>query len=558
MDPVPFSRRHLDEANTASTFGSGEQIEIQLGHLCNNRCVFCVSGQMTEERIARLVPLDPIRQALEHGAARGMKRVTFLGGEPTIQRSFLPALALARELGYDDIVIFTNGVRLPQKGFVDQVLSHGDFTWRISIQGGNEEAHVDVTKRPASFARILEGMAILRDRGQEITANLCLNRLNAGSLPDFVPLVAEYGIRQLHVDLMRPQDAGARTDAYLLETMGRYREMAPAIEAMLEGFEASAPGFDVNIGNLPYCVLPGWSDRIHHGGQTTQTFAANGRGDIDRPWDKYAHQSSDKVHRDACDACAFRGRCAGVFDRYVEAFGWDEFQPLTLDELAAADPRQGAFDLLIVPALEPLLGAQPPPGWTLRERRHEPRERRLDLDFDGPGGTATLSFHPPPGRGRPVQAARPVLSGPRFRATLSAAGIPTAAQERLLDFVVATLDPHGAELSRRRLDEGPDRRALARLVQLVKRVKAEPAQGPWRLAGVQVRDDGVDLRWSGAGELTIRLRLGPGARAPRLEVVGDGLDPDAVRPLLARLQALDRPGTAQAPGGATGSSPSRR
>jgi MoaA/NifB/PqqE/SkfB family radical SAM enzyme len=539
-EPIGFSRRHLDEANTAITFGSGEQIEIQLGHLCNNRCVFCVSGQMTEQKIAKLVPLDPVAAALESGAARGITRVTFLGGEPTLQRSFLPAVKRARELGYDDIVIFTNGVRLPQKGFLDEVLTHGDFTWRISIQGGNEAAHVDVTKRPKSFERILLGMAALRDHGQQITANLCLNKLNADSLPDFVPLVAEYGITQLHIDMMRPQDAGARTDAYLLDTMGRYDVMGPRIEAMLEGFEATAPSFDVNIGNLPYCVLPSWSDRIHHGGQTTQTFAANGRGDIDQPWDKYEHQSSDKVHREECGGCAFRGRCKGVFDRYVEAHGWAEFEPLTLEQLREVDGRLGAFDLLIVPTLEPLFRGEPPAGWTLVERRHEQRERRLDVVLRGPGGTATLSFHPPAGRGRPARAHRPVLSGPAFRATLTAPHASGSAQDRLVAWVQSILDPAGSELTRRTLTEGPDRRALARLIQLVKRVKSTPTWGDWALSSVDSRADGVDLHFAGDGAVTLRLRLPPGARKPKLEVRGDNLNPATVKPLLARIQALDR------------------
>lgn len=542
MELVQFSRKHLDEANTASTFGGSEQIEIQLGHLCNNRCVFCVSGQMTEEKIAKLVPLDPVVRALEGGAERGIRRVTFLGGEPTMQRSFLPAIERARELGYDDIVIFTNGVRLPQKGFVDKVLAHGDFTWRISIQGGNEEGHVAVTKREASFARILKGMAILRDRGQQITANLCLNKLNAESLPDFVPLVQEYGIQQLHIDLMRPQDAGSRTDEYLLDTMGRYHVMVPHIRAMLEGFEAVDPHFDVNIGNLPYCLLPGFSDRIHHGGQSTQTFAANGRGDIDKPWDKYTHQSSDKIHREECGDCAFRGRCNGAFDRYVEAWGWDEFQPLTLEELREADPRLGSFDLLIVPTLQPLFDAAPPRGWTLQEGRHEQRERRLDLEFAGPGGSTVLSVHPPEGQGRATRPLpRPLLSGPEFRITaLSAPGVPAIAVDRLIAWVQETLDPHGSSLERVSLDPGPERQALARMLQLVKRVKAAPVQGPWNLTSVDSQDGGVDLHWSGAGELTLRLRVSPGARKPRIEVGGTGLDPATVKPLLKTIQALDR------------------
>ena len=50
-------------ATTVTTSGAGHKFEIQLGHLCNNRCVFCSSGQLTAMKIARPVPLEPIVEA---------------------------------------------------------------------------------------------------------------------------------------------------------------------------------------------------------------------------------------------------------------------------------------------------------------------------------------------------------------------------------------------------------------------------------------------------------------------------------------------------------------
>ena len=47
------SDKHLQEAQELTIFGEEHhQIELQLGHVCNNRCVFCVSGQLTEQRLA--------------------------------------------------------------------------------------------------------------------------------------------------------------------------------------------------------------------------------------------------------------------------------------------------------------------------------------------------------------------------------------------------------------------------------------------------------------------------------------------------------------------------
>ena len=38
----------LHEAARVTTQREGAHIEVQLGHFCNNRCVFCASGQLTE------------------------------------------------------------------------------------------------------------------------------------------------------------------------------------------------------------------------------------------------------------------------------------------------------------------------------------------------------------------------------------------------------------------------------------------------------------------------------------------------------------------------------
>ena len=82
--------------------------ELQLGHLCNDRCVFCVSGLLTSRGKAPLLPVEDLYRALEGAAAAGYRRVTLLGGEPTIQPHFLDVVRRAVALGLS-VVIFSNG-----------------------------------------------------------------------------------------------------------------------------------------------------------------------------------------------------------------------------------------------------------------------------------------------------------------------------------------------------------------------------------------------------------------------------------------------------------------
>ena len=344
LDPAPrHSPELLREAVEVTVRGGEDQIEIQLGHICNNRCVFCGSGQLTEQRIARRMDSAPVIAALEAAASKGVRRVTLLGGEPTIQPSFRPALEAAVDLGFTEIVIFTNGVRSTQPRFLAETVALGRFTWRFSIQGGNEAAHDDVTRRPGSFAKIIAGLRWLGERGQDLTANSCVNELSYRSLPDFPALLGRYGVRQLHVDLVRPNSVGARTREYLRSILPRFSDMRPYVEAMLDGFDELDPLFDVNIGNLPYCQLPAHAARVHHGGESTITVTTRGANELSRLWDKYSYQRTGMRHPPACRACGYLPHCRGVPDEYLDFYGDSELMPLPAEHAAATFAARDAL-----------------------------------------------------------------------------------------------------------------------------------------------------------------------------------------------------------------------
>ena len=127
-------------------------------------------------------------------------------------------------LGFEEVVIFTNGVKTARGSFVDEVLATGGrFTWRLSFQGATALAHERTTKKLGSFLRLRETLSNLRDRGQRITVNMCVVRSNYESVAAFPELILPYGARQLHLDMMRPLDAGVRTEDGLRETIAYFK-----------------------------------------------------------------------------------------------------------------------------------------------------------------------------------------------------------------------------------------------------------------------------------------------------------------------------------------------
>jgi MoaA/NifB/PqqE/SkfB family radical SAM enzyme len=323
-----------------------ERFEIQLSHVCNNRCVFCVSGQMTELRMAKPTPLPDVKAKFDEAAARGITKVTIMGGEPTIHPTFFPTVEYALELGFEIIEIFTNGARLDKQAFVDKVMELGKdrLVWRISIQGWNRETHDLTTKKPGAFDRIVTGIETLAALGQPITCNMCVVEQNYRSLIELPEFVTRYPIQQVHLDMVRPRDSGVRTEDYLDGIMPDYADLSRVMRTMFEELAVKAPGFDINVGNLPYCQLPEWAHRIHHGGNKTYTVSAEGPGKLSViAWDKYEDKKSDKLKLDSCGSCVFERRCDGFFSLYGKRRGTEQFLPVSRERLRRSDPEQRTF-----------------------------------------------------------------------------------------------------------------------------------------------------------------------------------------------------------------------
>src|SRR5205823_14200524 len=110
------------------------------------------------------------------------------------------------------------------------------------------------------------------------------------------------GVEQLHLDMVRPLDAGIRTEEEMRGMLPRYTDLVPHLERMVAGFPE---GFDVNIGNLPYCVAPHLARFIHHDGEKTFTVAVDEKDQLSEPWDKYEVKRRDKLKRESCRECVF-------------------------------------------------------------------------------------------------------------------------------------------------------------------------------------------------------------------------------------------------------------
>lgn len=137
---------------------------------CNMRCEHCGSaaGKARRDELTE----DEMLKVCDDLAELGCERVTLLGGEPLIHKSWQSVARRIRDNGFRANVI-TNGWTLNRPEVCDAIKDVGLTIVGISIDGC-KSSHDKLRRREGAFDRILEGMKLLRQREVPIAVSTTL------------------------------------------------------------------------------------------------------------------------------------------------------------------------------------------------------------------------------------------------------------------------------------------------------------------------------------------------------------------------------------------------
>lgn len=149
---------------------------IALTDVCNLRCKHCVVGNVGRGHY----PFARIDQLLQHFYRAGARIVYLQGGEIMMWRDgsmdVNDVIRRAKEIGFFRVAAVTNGTM--------GLASEADLMW-VSIDG-SEGVH-DSIRGEGAFAKVMSSLQ--ETRHPRISANMTVNRLNAGDVGKVVSLV---------------------------------------------------------------------------------------------------------------------------------------------------------------------------------------------------------------------------------------------------------------------------------------------------------------------------------------------------------------------------------
>jgi MoaA/NifB/PqqE/SkfB family radical SAM enzyme len=306
-------------------------LSIHLTDLCNSECNFCVvaSPLYTKDSVV----YQDVLSFLDHHRGDGYEAVNLHGGEPTIHPHFLDTLEYIHKLGYPEVHLQTNGIKLANRGFVEQLIAHGVRKFIISLHGDSPDVHDSQTHTKGGFSKTISGIRNVKELGAHVRTNTVITAQNLIHLTKIASLCCELGVDHLNFSNLHPVGSARFSRSRIMPAFGRIREsLYPALDVALERCRV------VTLEGFPYCTIGEKYKHLHLTAEYREVKLLI-RGQIISDYDTFMRNDMS-AFGDQCQHCWAKSRCGGVYPEYVDYYGWSEFAstsaPALSTEVAAS------------------------------------------------------------------------------------------------------------------------------------------------------------------------------------------------------------------------------
>jgi len=311
---------------------SEKHVEINFGKVCNNKCLFCMTKR---DDLFPFVSLPDVKREIDEFSRKGFNSLGFLGGEPTIYPWIKEAVSHARDAGFKEIHIVSNGRRYCDMRFLHMLIDAGATRFSVSIHSHIPEVEDRLTQARGGCRQKLAGLknlAVCKNEGLikcRISINIVINRLNYRTLPDSISFFRGMGFSEFRLNSMRPE---GRAFSNFDQLGVRYSDCMPVINTILKS--AKREGFGATLEGFPFCVLGDAESPERFTGELRDhlnlvvCFNDSGKKSKDTFLWKKRRKEELKVKGPDCRKCRYDPICEGIWKGYVEKVGFDEFKSI--------------------------------------------------------------------------------------------------------------------------------------------------------------------------------------------------------------------------------------
>lgn len=300
---------------------------------CMNRCMFCSgsSGFVSDEEKWNTAIED-----INYFVDNGVGIIEISGGDPGEYDRIVDIVKYMKSSGIMYIQLSTHGRTLKDEKLVKDLKEAGLDSVKIPLYGVTEEIHnmcvqfdKNISKGNA-FEDTVEGIKNSRKHGLLIYGYIVPNQFNKHQLTEIVDLYMELAgeyLFMLHVGLgFIAQKDYNYTNAWFLPL----KDLGPFIKPLKEKLETLHSSININILDVPYCVMGGYTPLIEN---KLESFPNLGNHDVEEEnrseiSPKIPHYRI-KAYADMCNNCIYKCVCGGFPKNELEMFGTIGLKPFS-------------------------------------------------------------------------------------------------------------------------------------------------------------------------------------------------------------------------------------
>ena len=296
-------------------------LELALDYRCNLRCLGCRACQ-GDATGARLAP-ERAAALLREGFQRGARAAWFGGGEPTLRDDLLALVKRARQLGYAQVVVQTNGVRLAYPAYARALVAAGVTEVRVNAKSARPGAHDALTACPGSHALLVQALENLAGLGMAVAGDVLLTRETAPHLDETLAFFADRGVTRFALWLLFAGEGEDGQDERVAREVPRIADIVAALASA--SILADARGLTLVSHHTPPCTLPA-ALRRRWGPAVDLAMTVVDPGGHAFALERSPYEGAG--HLQACEGCAAASRCGGPRADYLRLHGASEFRAL--------------------------------------------------------------------------------------------------------------------------------------------------------------------------------------------------------------------------------------
>lgn len=288
------------------------------GFECSQNCIFCSTSDLKNNQAKNT---HQLMKTIKDGRKNGYRNVEFSGGEVTIRNDIFCLIKYAKDLGYENIGVVSNGRMFYYESFNKRLIECGLTYALISLHGHNQKIQEKISGVPGSFSQTIGGIKNLLKCDIPLAVSTAVNKFNCKRLKKLGDFIYNLGVRYWMISDLIPEGKAKKEYSKLSVPY-------PGLQYEFKKLNKLANKFNrIHFWYFPLCVFPEsfYSNKhikiidtkARHYAVRQTGYKPHGitfRSQNNKYYDKY------RSFLDICDDCLVTKNCGGIFKDYLKNY----------------------------------------------------------------------------------------------------------------------------------------------------------------------------------------------------------------------------------------------